>query len=209
MGIRDAIGDRWARFRAYLHSIPPHVWLGLVIGAIALVLAYLAWKNRNNALSPLSQLTPLSDTTTTSMPGVAPGVNQIPLPAVPDLGNLVYPGGQYYNYNSQQPVKPAAPSAPASLLQTIFASATSYAPQAFAAEHAPVVTPYVAPASSYAPQAFAAEHAPVVTPYVAPASSYAPQAFAAEHAVANATHAVITQAKVPLPPTERRTNISF
>jgi hypothetical protein len=186
MGIRDAIGDRWARFRAYLHSIPPHVWLGLLIGAIALVLAYLAWKNRNNALSPLSQLTPLSDTTTTSMPGVAPGVNQIPLPAVPDLGNLVYPGGQYYNYNTQQPVKPAAPSAPASLLQSVFASATSYAPQEFAEEHAPVVIPYVAPASSYAPQAFAAEHA-----------------------VANATHAVITQAKVPLPPTERRTNISL
>jgi len=110
MGIRDAIGDRWARFRAYLHSIPPHVWVGLIIGAIALVLAYLAWKNRNDPLSPLSQITPLSDTTTTTTTPAAPTPTPVSLPGVPDLGNLIYPPGQYYNYNTQHPVTQATPT---------------------------------------------------------------------------------------------------
>lgn len=93
-GVKEKAAGAWA----YLRSIPPHVWLGLVIGAVALVLAYLAWKNRDTSLSPLSDISGGSD----------PGSSLTP---ISDPSTLIpqNPQASYYNYQSAQTVTPDKP----------------------------------------------------------------------------------------------------
>lgn len=93
-GAKEKLAGAWA----YLRSIPPHVWLGLVIGAVALLLAYLAWKNRNGGLSPLSDITPGGDPTSSLSP-------------IADTGSYVAPNPQagYYNYQLADTVTPDRP----------------------------------------------------------------------------------------------------
>lgn len=94
-GAKEKLAGAWA----YLRSIPPHVWLGLGIGAAALVLAYIAWKNRSTSLSPLSDVTAGADPTSTLSPISDPST------FIPQN-----PQASYYNYQSAQTVTPDKPT---------------------------------------------------------------------------------------------------
>lgn len=75
MNAKEWLGDKWARLKAYVRSIPPDVWLGLGIGALALLLAWLAFRNRgassgdsglstDNPILPAAPTDPLSNPST-------------------------------------------------------------------------------------------------------------------------------------------------
>lgn len=93
-GAKEKLAGAWA----YLRSIPPHVWVGLAIGAAALILAYIAWKNRSTSLSPLSSVTAGSDPNSTLSPVSDPGT------FIPQN-----PQASYYNYQQAQIVTPDKP----------------------------------------------------------------------------------------------------
>jgi len=99
--VRAWLGDKWARLKAYVKSIPPDVWIGLGIGALALLLAWLAFRNKGTSSTS-------SDGLSTSNP-IIPATATDPLsnPATDNSNilNWIDPAG---NLKPAKGVKPVA-----------------------------------------------------------------------------------------------------
>lgn len=52
--VKGKLGEVWYRLKAWAHSVPPDVWIGLAIAAATLIVVYLAYKKAGGSSSTVS-----------------------------------------------------------------------------------------------------------------------------------------------------------